>query len=62
MEGHDTSDLGHRAALGTVHFGDVQHAHGGDSASDLNNWSALADDFQTFLLNAGIFELTLAAV
>jgi hypothetical protein len=27
-----------------------------------DNWSALADDFRTFLLNPDIFELTLSAV
>jgi len=29
---------------------------------DPKTWSALADDFRTFLLNADIFELALSAV
>jgi hypothetical protein len=28
----------------------------------IGSWSALADDFRTFLLNPNIFELTLSAV
>ena len=43
-----------------LHFPNLQRTH--SIARRFASYSALADDFRTFLLNSDIFELTLSAV